>query len=106
MCKHCDRIIEDVESKPIVHEFMAHVAAGMTKRGGGPVVTADDIDVTIEVTNWKVARAMIEAKLKDPTLPGTVIEPPVPDARQLDAAQRLATRATRMINECFGVPGQ
>lgn len=42
MCKHCERLVEDVDQKPIVHAFMEAVA----KRIGVP---ADRISVRFEV---------------------------------------------------------
>lgn len=55
MCRHCERIKEDVESKPVVHAFMEHLAKNCNRavrERGTPLaheITADDIDITVHV---------------------------------------------------------
>lgn len=49
MCRHCERLVEDVSVRPALHEMMRLAALRISQASGGPV-TADDIDVKFEVT--------------------------------------------------------
>ena len=106
MCRHCDRIKEDLDSKPIVHAFMADIAAKMS-RNTGVDLTADDLDLRIEIMDRKKMRAALDRKLaglpgKDGRpIPGTVEYGEMPN----DAGMQLASRAHRMIHEAFGIVG-
>lgn len=69
MCRHCDRIKDDVESKPIVHAFAADAALKMT-RLHGIELAADDIDILLEVTDPEKRRAITERALSSgPSVP-------------------------------------
>lgn len=48
MCKHCERITEHPEDKPIVHAFMERTAQRLRERTGHSRLTANDIDVKVE----------------------------------------------------------
>jgi hypothetical protein len=60
MCRHCERIVEDVQHKETVHRFMQAAADGVNRslrercqKSGESLakeVTPDDLDIKIEVT--------------------------------------------------------
>ena len=56
MCRHCEKIVEDVQHKETVHRFMEAAAAGINRRireQGHETrfpITADDIEVELKVT--------------------------------------------------------
>jgi len=58
MCRHCERLVEDVAHKQLVHDFMALAASGVNRKlredaakmGLYQQVSADDLDVSITVT--------------------------------------------------------
>lgn len=98
MCKHCEKIKEDVESRPIVHAFMADLAAKMTRNyaGSGVVISADDLDIKIEFGNKDLERELIRHKLQNPSAPGTLER----EAGLLPA--RNVNQVIRMIDGAFG----
>lgn len=55
MCRHCERLVEDREHKPLVHEFMALLAEKINRlhreRGIPSTVTADDVEFKADVPN-------------------------------------------------------
>lgn len=54
MCRHCERLVEDADCKPAVHAFMEMAAEKVNRklaeRGISQRVTANDLDVKVEVT--------------------------------------------------------
>lgn len=54
MCKHCERLVEDVEHKDLVHRFMEVTAQKINQRKLYPQqlksVTADDLEISISLT--------------------------------------------------------
>ncbi len=56
MCRHCERLVEDVDFKVTMHAFMTRTAANMTRsyREKGVWLprdlVADDIDITVTAT--------------------------------------------------------
>jgi len=55
MCKHCERLVEDIEHKQLVHDFMVVAASGVNRKlreDKIPIirdVTADDLELDIRV---------------------------------------------------------
>jgi len=55
MCRHCERLVEDIEHKQLMHDFMAAAAKGVNRKlreDGVPItrdVTADDLELDIKV---------------------------------------------------------
>ena len=53
MCKHCERLMEDVEHKELVHRFMEVAAQKINQRSALlrniQPVTANDLELRIEV---------------------------------------------------------
>jgi len=56
MCRHCERMVEDIEYKQLLHDFMAIAAKGVNRKlreDNVPImrdVTADDLEVEIKVS--------------------------------------------------------
>ena len=54
MCRHCERLVEDVQHKETVHAFMAAAAVGINRYAAEQgltliaPVTADDVNVRFE----------------------------------------------------------
>jgi len=55
MCKHCERIKEDLSSKPIIHAFFEDLASKCNRKAIErklelirPII-ADDIDITVNI---------------------------------------------------------
>jgi hypothetical protein len=56
MCRHCERLVEDVKHKQLVHDFMALSAKKTNERllrPGETPITADDLNIHFEVTVYK-----------------------------------------------------
>ena len=55
MCRHCERLVENIEHKELIHRFMEITAEKVNRKlraTKGPTltpVTANDIDIRIEV---------------------------------------------------------
>jgi hypothetical protein len=66
MCRHCERITEDLEYKDIVHKFMDGVARGVNRandqRGLSALrVDPDDLEVRIEARIQPTPRLSFES---------------------------------------------
>jgi hypothetical protein len=69
MCRHCERLIEDVEHKELVHRFMEVTAQKINQRKLYPQqlkpVTADDLEITVSLiargrTGYDILKEMWE----------------------------------------------
>lgn len=53
MCKHCERIKEDVESIPLIHAFFEDLTKKVNRtlkeEGKNFTVTANDLDIDVKV---------------------------------------------------------
>lgn len=53
MCKHCERLVEDVEYKKLIHDFMAATAMKINQRKIPHLnlepITADDLEIEVQV---------------------------------------------------------
>jgi hypothetical protein len=89
MCKHCERIKEDIGDKPVVHAFMSAAARNLTRRTG-ILHTADDLDCDIHTVNPLVVSAVNAAR----------------NARlssdELEARDSTSRRIIRTITGAFG----
>jgi hypothetical protein len=60
MCRHCERIVEDAEYKPIVHKFMKGLTKGINRalaeRGEKFSVTVDEVEFYSTVPNKVAAK--------------------------------------------------
>ncbi len=59
MCRHCERIKEHPEDKPIVHAFMERTAQRLSELRNRPV-TADDLTVNVTITVTRPAWAFVD----------------------------------------------
>jgi|HubBroStandDraft_3_1064219.scaffolds.fasta_scaffold83812_4 hypothetical protein len=62
MCKHCERIVERPQDKPIVHAFMTRTAENLS-RLRGTFITADDIECSITLTKEWVPSGIGDAMI-------------------------------------------
>lgn len=84
MCRHCDRIVLDLEFKPVIHEFMKAAAFNLTKMKGVEI-RADDIDCDISITNQAKIK---EIRDRSPVMP-------------TEGQERLNSAAHRICSEAF-----
>lgn len=55
MCRHCERLVEDIQHKELIHEFMEVLTVGVNRKlaedGMGTRVTPDEVEFYVTVPN-------------------------------------------------------
>lgn len=60
MCKHCQRIVEDVQHKDQIHTLMTETAKRIGEKVGYPELTADDLELEFTIAGKEVIRNIRE----------------------------------------------
>lgn len=53
MCRHCERLVEDVEHKQLVHDFMAQTAINVNRKINEDIVDAVRTGVRVDAGNGR-----------------------------------------------------